>query len=304
MTEKASQPGQGTVAAFISFAVLLFSAGGVFGELQDSLNVIWHVQPDPTRGWTRMIRERFFSLTLVMGTAFILLVSLIVNSILASMVNQMGIGWFWSVVNFVVSLLVITCLFALILKYVPDAHVSWPAAWYGAAISALLFTLGRIALAWYLGRGSVINVYGAAGSLAAMLIWTYYNGWIIFFGGEFTRAVMKIDGPAVEPEPVATRAPQQMAFQRQENIPYTQTPKSDRPRRVRRTIVGVTAGAAVCGVIYWLSERAGPIKAFGDKPPNIESRIFKLERQLNQLHAERTQLALRVLRAMENVRKN
>src|SRR5438045_74274 len=205
MTEKVGQPGQGTFATIFSIALLLFSAGGVFGELQDSMNVVWGVKPDPNRTWMTIVRQRFFSLTLVMGTAFILLVSLVVNTILASMVKAIGINWFWIVVNFIVSLGVVTGLFALIFKYLPDVKVPWRPVWYGAGLTALLFTIGRYCLAWYLGQGSTTSAYGAAGSLAAMLIWTYYSGLILFYGAEFTKALAKCHGATCEPKEHAVK---------------------------------------------------------------------------------------------------
>src|SRR4051812_10542868 len=268
MTEKAAQPGQGTFATILSLILLLMSAGGVFGELQDSMNVVFEVKPNPNRGWKDIVKQRFLSLTLVLGTAFMLLVSLIVNSVLASMVNSIGVGWFWSVVNFVVSLAVVTGLFALIYKYLPDVKVPWRAALYGAVVASILFTIGRIGLAWYLGRGSATSVYGAAGSLAAMLIWTYYNGWILFYGAEFTKAVAKHDGIFCEPKEHALAMTEEDRIQRgsphkavieqkaanfrpapmDQPVLEVAVPQVDRRKTATYSAVGLAAGAVLGGV--------------------------------------------------------
>jgi membrane protein len=299
MTEKAGQPGQGTMATIFSIGLLLVSAGGVFGELQDSLNVVWGVKPDPNRTWMTIVHQRFLSLTLVLGTAFILLVSLVVNTMLASMVNAIGIGWFWSVVNFIVSLAVITCLFALIFKYLPDAKVPWGAAWYGAGLTALLFTIGRYGLAWYLGRGSTISAFGAAGSLAALLIWTYYSGLILFFGAEFTKALAKCEGATCEPKAHAVKMTEEDRIER--GAPHkgaiAQAAQGYRPMPsdiVRTTVVrpedrrkekligagGLALGAIVGGVATWLVERKRQTKAAVPNPDAVQRRIRELESRI------------------------
>jgi membrane protein len=242
----------------VSFIVLLFSAGGVFGELQDSMNAVWEVKPKPNRGWMDIVKQRFFSLALVLGTGFLLLVSLVINTLLASIVSSLGIGWFWSVVNFVVSLAVIIGLFTMLFKYLPDAKVPWKPAFLGGCVSAVLFTIGRYLLAWYLGRGSTTSVYGAAGSLAALLIWTYYSGLILFYGAEFTQALTQSQ-QRVDPKENAVKAPA-ADLERSElvrpSVPIVINP----PRQTRRRpliagAIGLATGAVLGGLGTWLAER-------------------------------------------------
>ena len=190
MIANAGKDDAGIVAALISTVVLLFSASGVFGELQDSLNTIWEVKPKPDRSWGDLIRERFFSFTLVLGTAFILLVSLVVSAVVAGATERFAaaeLGMIWTVLHFAISVTVVTVLFALIFKYIPDVKVPWRDVWFGAAVTAVLFSIGKLALGWYLGRGSTTSLYGAAGSLVALLIWVYYAAQILFFGAEITQ---------------------------------------------------------------------------------------------------------------------
>ena len=181
----------GLVATIVSIVILLISASSVFGELQDSLNTIWEVKPKPGRAILNIIQERFFSFVLVLGTCFLLLVSLMATTVVASITrafHSTSDGILWEIINFCVTLVVITGLFALIFKYLPDAKVRWRDVWFGAIVTGVLFTLGKIVLGWYLGRATTTSVYGAAGSLVAMLLWVYYSAQIFFFGAELTQA--------------------------------------------------------------------------------------------------------------------
>lgn len=299
MTEKAGQPGQGTWATLVSIVLLIFAAGGVFGELQDSMNVVFGVKPNPNRGWKDMVKQRFFSLTLVLGTAFILLASLVVNTILANMVKSLGVGSLWTTVNLVVSIAIVSCLFTLLYKYLPDAKVPWKPAWFGGILAALLFTIGRIGLAWYLGRGTATSVYGAAGSLAAMLIWTYYNGWILFYGAEFTKVLAKCEGAACEPKEHAVKMTEEDRIERgaphQAAIAHAAQGYRPMPSDIVRTAVirpedrrkekligagGLAAGAIVAGVATWLVERKRQTKAAVPDPQAVQRRIRELENRI------------------------
>ena len=208
MIINATQAGAGVLATIISIVVLLFSASGVFGELQDSLNTIWEVKPRPDRGIWGTIKDRFFSFTMVLGVVFLLLVSLVASTALHAVSDRIGgagAGFLWKALSFVVSLGVITVLFALIFKFLPDAKVRWRDVWVGAALTAVLFTVGKFLLGWYLGRGTTTSVYGAAGSLVAMLLWVYYSAQILFFGAEFTQAWARAHGAVLEPKPGAVK---------------------------------------------------------------------------------------------------
>ena len=208
MVESANQPGKGTVAAIVGIATLLFGASGVFGQLQDSLNTIWEVQPKPGRGIVGFLKDRVFSFTMVMGCAFLLLVSLAVTTILTAATNYAsqwtgGLPFVAGALNTVVSLVVITLIFALLFKVVPDAEISWRDVWIGAALTAILFTIGKFALGQYLVRSSIASSYGVAGSLIVLLVWVYYTSQIVFFGAEFTQVYANQHGRRIEPSPNA-----------------------------------------------------------------------------------------------------
>ena len=194
----------GIIATIIGIVTLLFGALGVFGQLQDALNTIWEVQPKPDRGWLEMIKERLTPFTMVLGIAFLLLISLVISAALAAIGKFFGgifpgFALIGQIINFVVSFGVITLLFAMIYKYLPDAKIAWNDVWIGAAATALLFTIGRLLLGLYLGRSSTASAYGAAGSLVIVLLWVYYSAQILFMGAEFTQVYAKKYGTQIEP---------------------------------------------------------------------------------------------------------
>jgi len=205
----ATNPQGGTLATVIGLLTLLIGATAVFGELQATLNLVWEVRPAPTNGvWAgiwAMLRERLFSLALVLALAFLLLVSLVISAALAgatALFHGPEQAVLSRILEIVVSLLVLTFVFAFLYKYVPDAEISWQDVWLGGLITAVLFTLGKTAIGFYLGQASVGSAYGAAGSLIALLVWVYYSALIMFFGAEFTHA-WTIRHHAVTPEPNA-----------------------------------------------------------------------------------------------------
>jgi membrane protein len=202
MIEKSNQPAASVIASLISIVALLFGASGVFVELQQSLNTIWDVQPKPKRGLWAFVKDKFFSFSMVVGTGFLLLVSLIISAALAAISNiAMGLipGWevIPNVINFIISFLVITVLFALIFKYVPDAEIAWADVWIGAAVTALLFTIGKALIGFYIGYSSLSSTYGAAASLAVILLWVYYSAQILFFGAEFVQVYANTYGSRI-----------------------------------------------------------------------------------------------------------
>ncbi len=200
MIANAREAGSGVLATIASVAVLLFSASGVFGQLKTSLNRVWEVEPAPKQGFWGTIKARFFSITLVVGTVFLLIVSLIASALLTGLTGAIGLdeGLLLGVLHFALSFGVITLLFALIFKYLPDARVQWRDVWAGAIATAMLFTIGKFVLGWYLGRASTTSVYGAAGSLVAMLLWVYYSAQILFLGAEFTQVWATQHGRGIE----------------------------------------------------------------------------------------------------------
>jgi membrane protein len=191
MVASAHEPTTGTLAAIGSLAMLIFGAAGLFVELQGALNTIWEVPTRTGGGIWGFIRARLLSFSMVAACAFMLLVSLVVSAGLAAMGSLLG-NWTASIVGqvigFVASFAVITTLFAMIYRYLPDLRIAWGDVWLGAAVTALLFTIGKTLIGLYLGHSSAASAYGASGSLAVLLIWLYYSSQIFLFGAEFTRA--------------------------------------------------------------------------------------------------------------------
>jgi membrane protein len=191
MLQIAHQPSKGLLTSLLAIGTLLLGASGVFQQLQDALNAVWHVEPKEGRGFWGAIKDRFFSFVAVLGTGFLLLVSLILSAALAAF-GKLFQGWLPApeailhVANFAISFGVITLLFAMIFKFLPDAHVAWRDVWIGAGLTSLLFTIGKFLIGMYLGKADVGSAYGAAGSLVILLVWVYYSGQILLFGAEFT----------------------------------------------------------------------------------------------------------------------
>jgi membrane protein len=196
----------GTIAGGV---VLLFGASGVFGELQTSLNKIWKVEHKKGRGVLGWLKDRFFNFTMVLGIAFVLLVSLVVSAGLQALGGLID-GWFGDVqvmkiLYAAVSFIILAVLFALIFKVVPDANTRWTDVWLGAGITAALFTAGKFLIGLYLGKSGVSGKYGAAGSLVVFLIWIYYSAQILFLGAEFTRVWAENRGHGIPPDSDAQR---------------------------------------------------------------------------------------------------
>lgn len=199
---------QNTIAVLTGLVVVLVGAVGVFRELQDALNAIWKVAPKPESTWRDLLRDRLISLTMVLGTAFLLLVSLVIHAVLSGMSTMLrdhlaGGEELWQAINAAVSFSVASVLFGLIFKFVPDARISLRDVWIGAILTAALFTLGKFLLGWYLGRASTTSAYGAAASAVVVLLWVYYASQILLFGAAFTRAYTLWLGAGAEPSPHA-----------------------------------------------------------------------------------------------------
>jgi membrane protein len=205
MVQSASaQPTAGVVATIVSVIILLFGASGVFGQLQSSLNAIWGVKPKPGRGVLWMIKDRLLSFGFTLVVGFLLLVSLLLTAGIALLANWVGglmpgSEIIAQILNLVFSLVMITLLFAMIFKFLPDAKIAWHDVWIGAFLTAVLFTIGKFALGIYLGKSGVASSYGAAGSLIVLLLWVYYSSQILFFGAEFTQVYANRFGSRVAP---------------------------------------------------------------------------------------------------------
>jgi membrane protein len=186
------KPGTGIISTVLGVATLLFGASGAFTELQDSLNLIWDAPRRAGSGIINEIRSRFFSFAMVLAIGFLLLVSLSLSAGLAAAGKFVGgllpvSAVILETFNFLFSLVAITFLFALIYKYVPDVRVEWSDVWIGAAMTSLLFSLGKFIIGFYLGKAAVGSAYGAAGSLVVVLVWVYFSAQIFWYGAEFTQ---------------------------------------------------------------------------------------------------------------------
>lgn len=199
-----AQPTAGIIATIVSVIMLLFGASGVFGQLQASLNRIWEVKPKPGRGVLGILRDRLLSFGFTLVVGFLLLVSLVLTAAIALVAEWMGglmpgSETLAQLLNFVLSLALITLLFGMMFRFLPDAKIAWHDVWIGAFLTALLFTVGKFALGLYLGKSSVASSYGAAGSLIVLLLWVYYSSQILFFGAEFTQVYANRFGSRVAP---------------------------------------------------------------------------------------------------------
>jgi membrane protein len=187
----ANSPKASTFATIIGFATLFLGATTVFIQLQDGLNTVWNVKRLPGRGLRHFVMDRLLSFAMMAAIAFLLLVSLVLNAVLAALGKYMH-GFvaneiILQTINFVVSLGVITVLFAAIFKILPDVKIRWHDVWIGALCTGLLFDLGKFVLGFYLGRGSIGSAYGAAGSFVIVLMWVYYSAQILLFGAKYTE---------------------------------------------------------------------------------------------------------------------
>lgn len=192
-------------AKAIGIATLFVSATTVFMSLQSSLNKIWGIKPKPQRGWLKYIINRLLSLAMVISFGFVLLVSLVIDTVLVvfqDMVTRVMEGFTLYIVtalNLIISLGFITVIFGLLFKVLPDAKIRWRHVWVGSLITTLLFTLGKYLIGFYLGNSSFNSAYGAAGSLVIILLWVYYSTVIFLFGAELTQVYAKFSGAAIQP---------------------------------------------------------------------------------------------------------
>jgi membrane protein len=198
-----------TLSSVISLATLLFGATGVFYQLQQTLNVMWEVKPQPKRKLLKLAMDRLFSFGLILVVGFLLLVSLVLSTVL-SMISNWVAAYFSDSLNIVfrlldisVSLGVITLLFAAIYKFLPDAEIEWRDVWIGALVTSLLFVLAKFALGLYFAYSDPGSAYGAAGSIILIMLWVSYAGMILFFGAEFTRVYARHHGRRIVPSDYA-----------------------------------------------------------------------------------------------------
>jgi membrane protein len=217
----------GVIATVLSIGALLLGASGLFGQLQDALNTIWEVQPKPGQGIIATIKQRFFSITMVLGTGFLLLVSLVAGAVLGAVTIFFsgllpGLDILWQILNVALTFGLATVVFALIYKFVPDVEIKWSDVTIGAFVTAALFMLGQALLGIYLSRSAPGSAYGAAGSFVIILLWIYYSAQILFFGAEFTQVYANKYGSHVAPAenavPVTEEARAQQGIPRKKDV--------------------------------------------------------------------------------------
>ena len=199
MIQSAHKPAHGVIGSLIGVFVLFLGASGVFSEMQDALNSIWHVNPDSKAGVLNLIKERFLSFGMVLGIGFLLLVSLLLSALLAAIVKYLGgifpvLAVLLESLDFLLSVLSITVLFAMIFKLLPSIKIAWSDVWVGAALTSLLFTTGKFVIGFYIGKSVSASAYGAAGSLVVVVAWIYYSALLLYFGAEFTRVYARTLG--------------------------------------------------------------------------------------------------------------
>jgi len=198
-----------TAGAVIGAIILAIGATGVFTEIQGSINFIWSVRAKPKKGWLKFIMNRLISFSLVVGMGFILLVSLIVNALLTLLSDKLTrlipnyTVYLFQLINTAIIIVVITGLFSVIFKVLPDAIISWKDALIGAFFTSMLFLLGKFMIGFYLGKSNLDITYGAAASIVILLSWVYYTSLILYFGAEFTKVYALHAGEGIKPKDTA-----------------------------------------------------------------------------------------------------
>lgn len=197
--------GKSGFTVIIGIIILFVGASSIFIEIQDSLNIIWRVKAKPKRGWLKLIQNRFLSFSLIISLGFLLLSSLLINLVLSALSNRVE-RFFPSVTHFLVdsinigiTVIVITVLFAIIFKFLPDVKIKWRDVWIGALFTALLFMVGQFVINYYIRYTAQKSVYGAAGSILLILVWVYYTSVILYIGAEFTQVYVEASGRKIKP---------------------------------------------------------------------------------------------------------
>lgn len=225
--------GKTTFAIIIGAITLIIGATSVFGEIQDSINSIWRVKAKPKRGWVKLLQDRLLSSSLIVGLGFLLIVSLIINGAMLALSEWLK-NYFpdvtliiFQIANIVLSFIVITTLFGVIFKVLPDAKIAWKDVRAGAFFTACLFMLGRYLIGLYINFSGTASAYGAAGSLIVILVWVYYTAAILYFGAVFTRIYAEYIGAKIEPADYAVYIEQQEKEKEVAVLPNTAKPDAE-----------------------------------------------------------------------------
>ncbi|PST83839.1 ribonuclease BN [Pedobacter yulinensis] len=206
IVRKASLGDKGTVAFIIGLVTLLIGSTTIFGDIQDSINTIWGLKPKPKRGWLKMLQNRFLSFSVIISLGFVLLVSLAVTAVLDGLSQALQARYedvsvvLFYILNQAVTLAVISLIFGVIFKVLPDGIIKWRDVILGSMVTAVLFMLGKFGISIYIGQSDVGSTYGAAGSLVVVLLWAYYSSIILYFGAEFTKAYAMAYGSEIHPK--------------------------------------------------------------------------------------------------------
>ncbi|HEX8313359.1 MAG TPA: YihY/virulence factor BrkB family protein [Flavisolibacter sp.] len=209
MIKSAALNKEGSLAATLGIITLVIGATGVFAEIQESINMIWNLKPKPEKGWLKMIVNRLLSFSVIISLGFILLVSLVLTGLIEALMDRLRASFpnITLVVVYIVNLLltfgIITTLFGVIFKVLPDAVIKWKDVVVGSMVTAVLFMAGKFAITFYIGKSDVGGTYGAAGSLVVLLLWVYYSSVILYFGAEFTKAYAANFGSPIHPSKYA-----------------------------------------------------------------------------------------------------
>lgn len=205
MIKNVELSGETNMAFIIGIGILLIGATRVFIEIQDSINYIWRVKAKPKRGWVKMIKDRVLSSSLIIGLGFLLIVSFVVNGLILALKDILLqvlpdiTVIFINTLNILISFIVISVLFAIIFKFLPDVKISWKDVKWGAFFTTILFMIGRILIGIYIQTTGTGSTYGAAGSLMVILVWIYYTAAILYLGAEFTQAYAEKMGVEIQP---------------------------------------------------------------------------------------------------------
>lgn len=216
LVQSASKPATSILAGITGLATLVLGATTVLGELQSALDRIWRAPAPKAQGWWRVVRGRLLSFGLILVIGFLLLVSLVLSAAIVAIGDWWGpwfgkMRWLLEALNFAVSFVVVTALFAMIYKILPRVRIGWRDVWIGAAVTALLFTVGKFLIGLYLGKSGVTSGFGAAGSVVVLLVWVYYSAQIFLLGAEFTSVYTyrhgSLRGVVPPPQPVIPAKP-------------------------------------------------------------------------------------------------
>jgi membrane protein len=206
--------GKTGIAVVSGLVTLIIGATSMFMEIQDSLNIIWRVKAKPKRGWVKMLRNRFLSFSLIISLGFLLLVSLILNIVVLAISHKLehflpGLTiWIFNGINVALSFIVISTLFAIIFKFLPDVEIKWSDVRSGAIFTAIMFMLGKYLIGLYIQFTAQGSAYGAAGSIIVILIWIYYTSAILYIGAEFTQVYAEASGSLIQPAEYAVHVEQ------------------------------------------------------------------------------------------------